>query len=154
MRRRRSTSWDSRSRGCFGTRKTARARPGRLVPGDRPGGVTLRSLHEDSIVIDLHTDSLIQARAVGYRLAGRHHNPILGRMGFFYAAPPRLRGGGGTGQFFGLVTFPYPEAGCRDACLRQIEHLRKVSAQEGLVWARSAGDVRRAKREGTMAGFT
>jgi membrane dipeptidase len=116
--------------------------------------VTLRSLHEDSIVIDLHTDSLIQARAVGYRLAERHHNPILERMGFYHADLPRLREGGVTGQFFGLVTFPYPEAGCRDACLRQIGHLREVAAREGLLWARGAGDVRRAKREGTIAAFT
>ena len=68
--------------------------------------MTLRSLHEDSIVIDLHTDSLIQARAVGYRLEARHHNPILERLGFYHADLPRLREGGVTGQFFGVVTFP------------------------------------------------
>jgi len=116
--------------------------------------VTLRSLHEDSIVIDLHTDSLIQARAVGYRLEARHHNPILERLGFYHADLPRLREGGVTGQFFGLVTCPVPESGCAAACRRQIAGLRKVADEQGLIWARTADDVRRAKRDGTLAVFT
>ncbi|MBV8878922.1 MAG: membrane dipeptidase, partial [Planctomycetaceae bacterium] len=116
--------------------------------------MTLRTLHEDSIVIDLHTDSLIQARAVGYRLEARHHNPLLERLGFYHADLPRLREGGVTGQFFGVVTCPIPQAGCATACDRQIAHLRKVSAEQGLIWARTADDVRRAKREGTLAVFT
>jgi len=116
--------------------------------------VTLRPLHEDSIVIDLHTDSLIQARAVGYRLEGRHHNPLLERLGFYHADLPRLREGGVTGQFFGVVTVPIPEAGCAAACHRQIATLRKVAADQKLIWAHTAEDVRRAKREGTLAVFT
>lgn len=115
--------------------------------------MTLRPLHEDSIVVDLHTDSLIQARAVGYRLAARHHNPILERLGFYHADLPRLREGGVTGQFFGVVTMPVPETGCADACLRQVAHLRRVAEEEGLIWARGADDVRRAKRERTLAVF-
>jgi len=116
--------------------------------------VTLRSLHEDSIVIDLHTDSLIQARAVGYRLEARHHNPILERLGFYHADLPRLREGGVTGQFFGLVTSPYPERGCAEACHRQIAHLRRIADEHQLLWARTSDDVRRAKRLGTLAVFT
>jgi membrane dipeptidase len=116
--------------------------------------VTLPPLHEDSIVVDLHADSLIQARAVGYRLEARHHNPFLERLGFYHADLPRLREGGVTGQFFGLVTFPVPEAGCADACLRQVARLREVAEDQGLLWARTAEDLRRAKREGRLAVFT
>ncbi len=90
---------------------------------------------------------------MGYRLAARHHNPILERLGFYHADLPRLREGGVTGQFFGVVTMPVPEAGCADACLRQVGLLRRVAEQEGLIWARGAEDVRRAKREGTLAVF-
>jgi membrane dipeptidase len=116
--------------------------------------VTLRTLHEDSIVVDLHTDSLIAARAVGYRLAVRHHQPILERLGFYQADLPRLREGGVTGQFFGVVTSPIPEEGCADACRRQIQMLRDVADEERLIWARGADDVRRAKRENTLAVFS
>lgn len=116
--------------------------------------MTLRSLHEDSIVIDLHTDSLIQVRAVGYRLEVRHHNPILERLGFYHADLPRLREGGVTGQFFGVVTVPVPEAGCAAACQRQIAALRSLTEEQGLIWGRTAEDVRRAKREGSLAVFT
>jgi len=116
--------------------------------------VTLSTLHEDSIVVDLHTDSLIQMRAVGYRLAERHHSPILERLGFYHADLPRLREGGVTGQFFGVVTVPIPEQGCAAACLRQIETLRKVAAEQDLIWARTSEDIRRAKKERRLAVFT
>jgi membrane dipeptidase len=115
--------------------------------------VSLPSLHDDSIVIDLHTDSLVQARAVGYRLEARHHNAILERLGFYHADLPRLREGGVTAQFFGVVTFPLPQWGCVDACLRQIDRLRDVVEENALIWARTADDVRRAKREGRLAVF-
>ena len=116
--------------------------------------MTLSTLHEDSIVVDLHTDSLIQMRAVGYRLAERHHNPILERLGFYHADLPRLREGGVTGQFFGVVTVPIPEKGCAAACLRQIESLRKVAVEQDLIWSRTSEDIRRAKKEGRLAVFT
>jgi membrane dipeptidase len=111
-------------------------------------------LHEESIVIDLHTDSLIPVRAVGYRLEARHHHSGLERLGFYHADLPRLRQGGLTAQFFGLVTFPYPRRGCARACLGQLDYLRTFAAREGLIWARTADDVVRAKREGRLAVFT
>lgn len=116
--------------------------------------MTLGTLHEDSIVVDLHTDSLMQMRAVGYRLEERHHNVILERLGFYHADLPRLREGGMTGQFFGVVTVPVPERGCAAACLRQVETMKQVASEQGLIWARSAEDIRRAKREKTLAVFT
>lgn len=91
---------------------------------------------------------------MGYRLEARHHNPILERLGFYHADLPRLREGGVTGQFFGLVTFPVPELGCAAACHRQIERLRRVSKEQGLIWARTADDIRQAKREKRLAVFT
>lgn len=102
-------------------------------------------------MVDLHADSLISARVVGYRLAARHHNPILERLGFYHVDLPRLREGGVTGQFFGVVTAPYPERGCARACVRQIELLRGIADQEGLIWARCSEDIRRAKRQGSIA---
>jgi membrane dipeptidase len=108
------------------------------------------TLHEESIVVDLHTDTLIAMRATGYRFGLRHRNSLLQRLGFYHADLPRLRAGGITAQFFGLVTFPYPERGCADACFRQIE---LMNAQPGLIAARTSDDVRRAKREGKIAAF-
>lgn len=115
--------------------------------------MTLRPLHEDSIVIDLHADSMIPVRAVGYRLEARHHNQVLERLGFYHVDLPRLREGGVTGQFFGLVTVPYPGKGCAATCLDQAVRLRSMALEHHLIWARTSGDVRRAKREGTLAVF-
>ncbi len=100
------------------------------------------TLHEESIVVDLHADTLIPMRATGYRFRVRHRNPLLQKLGFYHCDLPRFREAGITGQFFGLVTFPYPERGCAAACLRQIERMgRELPA------VRTAEEIRRAKRE-------
>ncbi|MBI2900235.1 MAG: membrane dipeptidase [Planctomycetes bacterium] len=108
------------------------------------------SLHEDAIVVDLHADTLIPMRVTGYRFGVRHRNPFLQKLGFYHCDLPRFRAAGITGQFFGLVTFPYPERGCAAACFRQIELLRR---EPGLLFARTAGDIRRARREGKLAAL-
>lgn len=104
------------------------------------------ALHRDAIVVDLHADPLIAMRAVGYRLDRRHHAPWLQRLGFFHTDLPRLREGGVTAQFFGIVTAPWP--GAAASTRRQIRMLRRV-----LPIARTSDDIRRAKREGRLAAF-
>ncbi len=111
------------------------------------------SLHEDSIVVDLHADTLIPMRATGYRFAVRHRNPLLQKLGFYHTDLPRFRQAGITGQFFGLVTFPYPERGCAAAVFRQIEMLHGECRTHGLIFARTSEEIRRAKREGRMAAL-
>jgi membrane dipeptidase len=111
------------------------------------------ALHDESIVVDLHVDTLIQMRAVGYKFGVRHDAPILERLGFFHSDRPRLAESGMTGLFFGLVTFPYPERGCAAACFRLIRMLRRACRDHDMIFARTAEDIRRAKREGTVAAL-
>lgn len=110
-------------------------------------------LHEESIVVDLHADTLIPMRAVGYTFGVRHRNAFLQSHGFYHCDLPRFRESGMTGQFFGLVTFPFPQHGCADACLRQARRLEETCRRYGLRFSRTADDIRRAKREGRMAAL-
>ncbi|MBI3073958.1 MAG: membrane dipeptidase [Deltaproteobacteria bacterium] len=112
-------------------------------------------LHRSAIVIDLHADTLIPMRAMGYDIGLRHKNRIPRSPFFFHCDLPRFRDGGATGQFFGLVTNPYPEAGCADATYRQIEILESAAREyeKEMFIATTGDDLRRAKREGKLASF-
>jgi membrane dipeptidase len=106
------------------------------------------ALHDDAIIVDLHADTTIAMRATGYRFRLRHRNPLLQRLGFYQCDYPRFREAGITAQFFGLVTFPYPQRGCAAACRRQMERMRRE-----LPVVRTAEEIRRAKREGRMVAL-
>lgn len=111
-------------------------------------------LHHDAIVIDLHADTVLPMRTIGYRFEKRHRWPLVQRLGFAHVDHPRLVEGGVTAQFLGMGTVPFPERGCAASCLRQHERLRRAAEATGMIWARTAEDVRRAKREGKVAAFT
>ncbi len=111
------------------------------------------SLHDDAIVIDLHSDTLIPMRATGYRFGVRHRNPLLQRIGFYHTDLPRFLASGLTAQYFGLVTVPYPEKGCARATFRQVEMLRQAVREHDLLFARTGDDIRRAKNGGKFAAL-
>ncbi len=111
------------------------------------------NLHDDSIVIDLHSDTLIPMRATGYRFGVRHQNRLLQKLGFYHTDLPRFRASGLTAQYFGLVTIPYPEKGCARATFRQINMLQNVVREHDLVFARTAAEIRQAKNEGNFAAL-
>jgi membrane dipeptidase len=114
-----------------------------------------RDLHSSAHVIDLHADTLILNRIFGYRLERRHDWRLPQSFGFWQCDLPRFAEGGSTGQFFGLVTAPYPVRGCAAAVLRQIAALRKLCAASPdkvrMVW--SAAEVRAAREEGCLAAL-
>jgi len=111
------------------------------------------SLHDESIVIDLHSDTLIPMRATGYRFGVEHHNRLLQKIGFYHTDLPRFLASGLTAQYFGLVTFPYPEKGCAKATFRQVDMLKKAVKEHDLVFARTANDIREAKKNGKFAAL-
>jgi membrane dipeptidase len=94
-------------------------------------------------------------RAVGYDIGVRHKNRLPRSPLFFHCDLPRFREGGATGQFFGLVTNPYPEVGCADATYRQIDLLDAAAREYGkeMFIATTGDDLRRAKKEGRLAAF-
>ncbi|GMV42767.1 MAG: dipeptidase [Myxococcales bacterium] len=114
-----------------------------------------RDLHARALVMDLHADTLIPMRAIGYDLTARHSPFAWTGKHFGHCDLPRFAEGGATGQVFGLVTSPIPERGCFDATMRQIELLKGVATAHPdrlrVCW--TAGDLDAAKRDGVLAAY-
>lgn len=110
-------------------------------------------LHRSSIVIDLHADTTMPIKWVRYRIEKRHGPGLPGKFGFFHCDIPRFREGGYKGQFLGLGTFPYPEKGCFDACIREAEMIRRACEKNSsdLEFVTTSQGIRRANEKGRIA---
>jgi membrane dipeptidase len=123
------------------------------------GSVDARAMHDAYPAIDLHADTLMWSRWIGYEL-GTRHEPFFPASAFFgHVDVPRLRDGGIGAQFFGLVSLPVSGRGNVRAIDEQIDaldafiasggssHLRKVRTAEEI------DEVRRAGITGALLGI-
>ena len=70
------------------------------------GSEEAKAIHKSHPAIDLHADTLMWSRWLGYDLHQRHTPPLpLGALGG-HVDLPRMRDGGMGAQFFGLVSLP------------------------------------------------
>lgn len=115
-----------------------------------------RALHERFPAIDLHADSLMWSRWVGYDLHVRHEPPLpLAALGGHVDVPRLIEGGVGA-QFFGLVSLPIGQrSGLAVVIDEQIDALEaNVSHNpERLVKARTAEEIEAAEARGAVAAL-
>jgi membrane dipeptidase len=121
------------------------------------GSEQSRALHEEHPAIDLHADTLMWSRWLGYDLH-QAHDPPLWRAAFGgHVDVPRMRQGGVGAQFFGLVSLPIAKRmrGLARAVHEQIDVLDEAIARcpAGLRLARTAADVEECKRDGVVAAL-
>ncbi len=84
------------------------------------------TLHAEAPAVDLHADSLLWSRLVGYDITKRHRPPLpLSAFGG-HVDVPRLKSGGIGAQFFGLVSLPGVDLHPAETCRRQIALLREA----------------------------
>ncbi|MGH7893758.1 MAG: dipeptidase [Candidatus Binatia bacterium] len=105
-------------------------------------------------VIDLHLDTFIWMRAVGYDVLARHTGGPLGRYFFGHVDVPRLGDGGVTGAMWSITTNPFRSARRRwDVFLENLATLRRLIAGSDGVLAevRSLSDYRAARARGAHA---
>lgn len=120
------------------------------------GSPEARALHESSPAIDLHADSLMWSRWIGYDLHARHDPPLPFAALGGHVDVPRLREGGIGAQFFGLVSLPIGQRrGLAAVIHEQIDELETAIrvAPESLCLARTAEEVEAAKRRGAVAAL-
>jgi membrane dipeptidase len=114
------------------------------------GSADARALHDTYPAIDLHADTLMWSRWIGYDLGARH-KPLFPASAFFgHVDVPRLVDGGVGAQFFGLVSLPVAAHGHVRAIDEQIDALEAhIAAGQGRLYkVRTAEDVERVQREG------
>jgi membrane dipeptidase len=120
-----------------------------------------RALHAAAPAVDLHADTLMWSRWVGYDLLARHE-AMLPRHAFAgHVDVPRLREGGIGAQYFGLVSLPVSRAGNRAVIDAQIDELERAVARSAaagtaaprLVQADDLAAVQRANATGAVAAL-
>ena len=103
-------------------------------------------LHKDSIILDIHSDIMLDV--IRRRQAGK--NAVISEIHI-----PRMRQGG-VDAYFGTVGGDFPGGVERtEEVLRNIDwmHLEVEESQGQLVIARTADDIRQAKKQGQIAAF-
>lgn len=111
-----------------------------------------RALQERSLVVDLHTDSLLASRILGLDLAEKHRAPRGLSPWMLHADIPRLREGGVDAVFLGIVTHPWPRKAFERA-LAYISHAHRLVEEnpEDLLFAAGPEQVEQARSTNRMA---
>jgi len=113
-------------------------------------------LYRQSDVIDLHVDSFIWTRILGYDLHARHGRGPLGARFYSQVDLPRLISGGVTGAAWVITTNPLGTARRRArAFFENLEHLRRVltAAPDRVALVRTAAEYRAARESGRHGAF-
>jgi membrane dipeptidase len=116
-----------------------------------------RSLHDTYPAIDLHADTLMWSRWMGYDLH-THHEPPLPRAALGgHVDLPRMREGGMGAQFFGLFTLPITNRmhGPARIVHEQIDVLEEaIGRHPGSVrLVRTAAEIDACRRDGAIAAL-
>jgi membrane dipeptidase len=115
-----------------------------------------REFHRQVCVIDLHADTAKLMDKLGYDLGARHERTMPGFANWLgHVDLPRMRDGGVAGQFFSFWTTPYPERGCAQSVLRQLDAIDAAVARQPdeVVWALTAEQIRAAQARGQVAAL-
>jgi membrane dipeptidase len=113
-------------------------------------------LYDASEVIDLHIDSFIWSRVLGYDLRARHGTGLLGGRFYSQVDLPRALSAGLSGAMWSITTNPFRSAaGRRRALQKNVLRWRALfeSQREHVAIASSAAEYRAARAQGKHAAF-
>jgi membrane dipeptidase len=121
------------------------------------GSADAHALHSEYPAIDLHADTLMWTRWLGYDLHARHEPPLPRAAFGGHVDLPRMRDGGMGAQFFGLVSVPVATRmrGMARTIDEQIEGLSAAIAREpgALRLVRTAAELDAAQRDGAVGAL-
>jgi len=116
-----------------------------------------RTLHEEHPAIDLHADTLMWSRWIGYDLHKRHEPPLFKAALGGHVDLPRMREGGQGAQFFGLVSLPLADRpkGMARTVHEQIDQLdAQMAAKPGaLRLVKTAAELEACNHDGAIAAL-
>jgi membrane dipeptidase len=121
------------------------------------GSAEARSLHDAHPAIDLHADTLMWSRWIGYDLHARHEPPLWRSALAGHVDIPRMREGGMGAQFFGLVSLPVSKRmrGLARTIHEQIDTLEEnIARQPGAIrLVRKAHELEEARAAGAVGAL-
>src|SRR6266852_3747409 len=121
------------------------------------GSDEAQAIHTDHPPIDLHADTLLWSRWVGYDIHARHEAPLWQAAFAGHVDLPRMREGGMGGQFFGLVSLPIARKmrGLAQSIHEQIDALLEAieRAPNQLRLVRTADEVEACRADGAVAAL-
>jgi len=121
------------------------------------GSAEACALHAEYPAIDLHADTLMWTRWLGYDLHSRHEPPLPRAALGGHVDLPRMREGGMGAQFFGLVSVPVSKRmrGLARTVSEQIDALGEAIARQPgeLRLVRTADEVEASRRDGAIAAL-
>jgi membrane dipeptidase len=116
-----------------------------------------QALHGEHPAIDLHADTLMWTRWLGYDLHARHEPPLWRSAFGGHVDLPRMRDGGMGAQFFGLVSLPLTQRmkGLARVIHEQIDVLGEAIARHpaDLRLVRTAAEIEAAKGDGALGAL-
>lgn len=120
------------------------------------GSERARAIHEAHPPIDLHADTLMWSRWLGYDIHKRHEPPLpMAALGG-HVDLPRMRDGGMGAQFFGLVSLPIAARarGMARVVHEQIDALvAQLAARPGLRLVKRADELERCRADGDVGAL-
>ena len=120
------------------------------------GSDEARAIHERFPAIDLHADTLMWTRWLGYDLHARHTPPLPFAALGGHVDLPRMRDGGMGAQFFGLVSLPVSHGARGSAAVidAQIDALDEaIVRRPGLRLVRTADEVEACRAAGELGAL-
>lgn len=116
-----------------------------------------RAIHVEHPAIDLHADTLMWSRWVGYDLHKAHEPPLPFAALGGHVDLPRMREGGMGAQFFSLVSLPLAKRprGLARTVDEQIDALERQMAHKPntLRLVRKADEIEQCRAEGVMGAL-
>jgi membrane dipeptidase len=116
-----------------------------------------RAIHAAHPAIDLHADTLMWSRWVGYDLHKAHEPPLPRAALGGHVDLPRMREGGMGAQFFGLVSLPLASRprGMARTCEEQITELESQITRrpEALRLVKKADELERCMKEDAIGAL-
>lgn len=121
------------------------------------GSDAARALHDEHPAIDLHADTLMWSRWIGYDMHKAHEPPLPFAALGGHVDLPRMREGGMGAQFFGLVSLPLADRprGMARTCFEQIDALdRQILVRPGKMrLVKKAHEIEQCRAEGVIAAL-
>jgi membrane dipeptidase len=121
------------------------------------GSSQARALLSAHPAIDLHADTLMWTRWIGYDLHARHEPPLWRAALGGHVDLPRMRDGGMGAQFFGLVSLPIAKRmrGLAQIVHEQIDALgQMIERHPGAIrLVRTAAEIEACRRDGAIGAL-